>query len=54
MDPAEVAGKVFDAIRDERFWVLTHDDENDFWVGAVQRRLDSVASRSNPQLGLPG
>ena len=51
--PDVVAGKVLDAIRAEQFWVFTHDDEDDFWVNAVNRRLRSVESRTNPQLGLP-
>jgi NAD(P)-dependent dehydrogenase (short-subunit alcohol dehydrogenase family) len=52
MAPETVAGKVLDAIRDQRFWVLTHDDEADFWVDSVNRRLQSVQERANPQLGL--
>jgi NAD(P)-dependent dehydrogenase (short-subunit alcohol dehydrogenase family) len=53
MPPEEVAGKVRDAIRDERFWVLTHDEEGDFWVDGVNARLRSLEARTNPQLGLP-
>jgi NAD(P)-dependent dehydrogenase (short-subunit alcohol dehydrogenase family) len=53
MPPAEVAERVFSAVRDDVFWVLTHDDEADFWVQAVNRRLRSLESRTNPQLGLP-
>jgi NAD(P)-dependent dehydrogenase (short-subunit alcohol dehydrogenase family) len=48
MATSEVAEKVFDAIRDERFWVLTHDEADDMWVQAVQRRLTSLQERSNP------
>jgi NAD(P)-dependent dehydrogenase (short-subunit alcohol dehydrogenase family) len=54
MAPETVAGKVVDAIRAGRFWVLTHDDEGDFWVDSVTRRLRSVEQRTNPQLGLGG
>jgi NAD(P)-dependent dehydrogenase (short-subunit alcohol dehydrogenase family) len=54
MAPATVAGKVLAAIRAGQFWVLTHDDEADFWVDAVNRRLRSVEQRENPALGLPG
>lgn len=54
MGPDEVAGQVMAAIRAERFWVLTHDDEADFWVDAVNRRLDSVRTRTNPTTALPG
>ena len=48
MSTDEVAGKVLDAIRDQQFWVLTHDDVNDQWVQAVDRRLNSLRDRSNP------
>jgi NAD(P)-dependent dehydrogenase (short-subunit alcohol dehydrogenase family) len=48
MAPDEVAGKVVDAIRNEKFWVLTHDDESDMWVQAVNRRVDSLQHRTNP------
>jgi NAD(P)-dependent dehydrogenase (short-subunit alcohol dehydrogenase family) len=53
MPPADVAAKVLDAIRAERFWILTHDDEGDFWVDGVNRRLRSLEARANPQLGMP-
>lgn len=53
MPPDEVAGKVIDAMRAEQFWILTHDDENDFWVDFVTRRLRSVQERSNPTMQLP-
>ena len=53
MSPDVVAGKVFEAIRAEQFWILTHDDEADFWVGAANRRIRSLETRSNPELGLP-
>ncbi|HEV7526750.1 MAG TPA: SDR family NAD(P)-dependent oxidoreductase [Acidimicrobiia bacterium] len=53
MSPDEVAAKVRDAMRDERFWILTHDEEGDFWVDGVGARLRSLESRSNPRLGLP-
>jgi NAD(P)-dependent dehydrogenase (short-subunit alcohol dehydrogenase family) len=53
MDPSDVAAKVLDAIRNDKFWVLTHDDEADVWVDAVNRRLRSLESRENPRFG-PG
>jgi NAD(P)-dependent dehydrogenase (short-subunit alcohol dehydrogenase family) len=53
MAPDDVAAKVLDAMRDERFWILTHDEEGDFWVDGVNRRLRSLEARANPQLGLP-
>jgi NAD(P)-dependent dehydrogenase (short-subunit alcohol dehydrogenase family) len=52
MPPEEVAGKVLDAIHDERFWILTHDEVGDFWVDGVNGRLRSLEARTNPQLGL--
>lgn len=53
MSPDVVAEKVLEAIRGEQFWILTHDDEADFWVGAANRRIRSLETRSNPELGLP-
>jgi NAD(P)-dependent dehydrogenase (short-subunit alcohol dehydrogenase family) len=53
MAPDDVAGKVLDAIRAEQFWILTHDDEADLWVNAVNRRLRSIEARSNPQFAPP-
>jgi NAD(P)-dependent dehydrogenase (short-subunit alcohol dehydrogenase family) len=38
LDPAEVAGLVFDAVRAERFWVFTHPE----MVRATQARQDEV------------
>ena len=42
--PAEVAAKVFEAIRDERFWILTHDIDS--WI---RRRAEGILTRANPQ-----
>jgi NAD(P)-dependent dehydrogenase (short-subunit alcohol dehydrogenase family) len=53
MAPDQVAGKVLDAIRAEKFWILTHDGEGDFWADGVRGRLRSLEDRTNPQLGLP-
>jgi NAD(P)-dependent dehydrogenase (short-subunit alcohol dehydrogenase family) len=53
MPPDEVAAKVLEAIREERFWILTHDEPGDFWVDGVNQRLRSLGARANPQLGLP-
>jgi NAD(P)-dependent dehydrogenase (short-subunit alcohol dehydrogenase family) len=53
MPPDDVAAKVLDAIRAERFWILTHDEEGDFWVDGVSARLRSLEARTNPRLGLP-
>jgi hypothetical protein len=53
MPPDEVAAKVLAAMREERFWILTHDEEGDFWIDGVNRRLRSLEARTNPRLGLP-
>jgi NAD(P)-dependent dehydrogenase (short-subunit alcohol dehydrogenase family) len=53
MSPDRVAEQVFDAVRDERFWILTHAEEDgDVWTNAVNRRLDSVRDQTNPALNL--
>ncbi|HTW99946.1 MAG TPA: SDR family NAD(P)-dependent oxidoreductase [Acidimicrobiales bacterium] len=46
MDPAEVAAKVVDAIRQDRFYVLTHD--SDEWVEPIRRRSEAIVAGSNP------
>jgi NAD(P)-dependent dehydrogenase (short-subunit alcohol dehydrogenase family) len=53
MPPDEVAAKVLHAMREERFWILTHDEQGDFWVDGVNQRLRSLEARANPRLGLP-
>jgi NAD(P)-dependent dehydrogenase (short-subunit alcohol dehydrogenase family) len=53
MPPEEVAAKVRDAMREERFWILTHDAEGDQWVNGVNARLRSLEARSNPASFLP-
>jgi NAD(P)-dependent dehydrogenase (short-subunit alcohol dehydrogenase family) len=50
LDPAAVAERVHDAIRNDRFWVLTHDDE-DAWMTAVRNRARSVTEGTNPGFG---
>jgi NAD(P)-dependent dehydrogenase (short-subunit alcohol dehydrogenase family) len=54
MPPADLAEKVLAAIRDDRFWILTHDDESDMWVRAVNRRIESLGERANPEFNLGG
>jgi NAD(P)-dependent dehydrogenase (short-subunit alcohol dehydrogenase family) len=44
MSPSQVAGAVFDAIRDERFYILTHED----WKPLVQKRMDDILQERNP------
>ncbi|HEY3833855.1 MAG TPA: SDR family NAD(P)-dependent oxidoreductase [Acidimicrobiia bacterium] len=53
MSPDRVADQVFDAISDERFWILTHSgDGDDAWTVAVNRRLDSIRDQTNPAMNL--
>ena len=51
LDPAAVADRVHDAVRTDRFWVLTHDNE-DSWMAAVRRRGRSVEEGTNPMFGM--
>jgi NAD(P)-dependent dehydrogenase (short-subunit alcohol dehydrogenase family) len=51
MDPAEVAGMVLAAIRDRRFFVLTHPDEA---FAAIERRLEWMRTGIPPGERAPG
>jgi NAD(P)-dependent dehydrogenase (short-subunit alcohol dehydrogenase family) len=51
LDPAAVADRVHDAVRTDRFWVLTHDNE-DSWMAAVRKRGRSVEEGTNPSFGM--
>jgi NAD(P)-dependent dehydrogenase (short-subunit alcohol dehydrogenase family) len=44
LDPAEVAGRVVDAIRDGTFWIFTHDTT----VGRARGRWDAIADGGRP------
>ncbi len=46
IDPAEVAEQVLDAIRSQRFWILTHPDSRE----APAERMQRAANGENPQL----
>ncbi len=48
MDPAEVARQVLDAIRAERFYVITHDFTN-----YIDTRMKNILSSNNPELMAP-
>ena len=50
LDPAAVAARVHDAITTDRFWVLTHEDD-DAWMTAVRNRARSVTEGINPGFG---
>lgn len=45
MPPAQVAGVVFDAIRNEQFYILPHPE----WTEAVQLRTDRLLRMENPE-----
>jgi NAD(P)-dependent dehydrogenase (short-subunit alcohol dehydrogenase family) len=49
MSPAEVAAQVFDAVREGRFWILTHPDFNPL----VTARFDAAVGGRNPELRSP-
>lgn len=44
MPPSQVAEAVFDAIREERFYILTHAD----WKTFVQKRMEDILHDRNP------
>ena len=46
MDPEEVAERVFEAIREEKFYILTHPDQK----SRVQRRMEAILEERNPTL----
>lgn len=46
MDPQEVAGKVFDAIREDKFYILTDPDQK----VRVKRRMEGILEERNPTL----
>ena len=49
MPPLEVAGAVFDAIRKEQFYILTHPE----WTEVIQLRTDKLLRMENPQSAAP-
>ena len=44
LSPQHVAAQVFDAIRDEKFYILTHPD----WKPLIQDRMESILQDRNP------
>jgi NAD(P)-dependent dehydrogenase (short-subunit alcohol dehydrogenase family) len=47
--PAQVADVVFDAIRKEQFYILSHPE----WIEVIQLRTESLLRMENPQNPLP-
>ena len=45
MPPLQVADMVFDAIKKERFYILTHPE----WIEVIQMRTDNLLRLENPQ-----
>ncbi len=45
MPPLQVADIVFDAIRKEQFYILTHPE----WTEVIQLRMDNLLQMKNPQ-----
>jgi hypothetical protein len=50
MPPAEVAGMVVAAIRNERFYILTHDHFEEL----IKKRTEAILARTAPDLVGPG
>jgi len=50
LSPSEVASKVFDAIRHEKFYILTHAD----WKSLVQKRMEDILQERNPEASQVG
>lgn len=44
MPPAEIADQVFEAIRDDRLYIITHPEMD----GIVKERFDKILARENP------
>jgi len=44
MEPAQVADIVVEAIKNEQFWILTHD----YYDDQVRRRMEDILARNNP------
>ncbi len=42
--PADVADQVVDAVRSERFYILTHPE----WKGMIQQRMEDILEERNP------
>jgi NAD(P)-dependent dehydrogenase (short-subunit alcohol dehydrogenase family) len=45
--PTEVARQVFEAIRDERFYIVTDPDE---WKPFIRERMEDILGDRNPRL----
>jgi hypothetical protein len=50
MDPADVADLVVSAIREQRFWILTHSD----WKDVLRGRVEALVSEDRLSSGFGG
>ena len=48
LDPGAVADQVFDAVRDDRFYVLTHPE----WKPMISNRVDNIVNERDPVLAM--
>ena len=48
-DPEEIAEKVLNAVREEQFYILTHETQD----RAVRMRMEQILERRNPELPAP-
>ena len=48
-DPEEIADKVLNAVREEQFYILTHETQD----RAVRMRMEQILERRNPELPAP-
>lgn len=44
MEPSQIGEAVFDAVKNETFYILTHEDT----IDAVRRRMDEIINRKDP------
>jgi NAD(P)-dependent dehydrogenase (short-subunit alcohol dehydrogenase family) len=49
LDPRSVGDTVLQAIRDDRFYILTHPD----WTPMVEKRMRNILDGKNPELVMP-
>jgi NAD(P)-dependent dehydrogenase (short-subunit alcohol dehydrogenase family) len=49
ISPSEVADQVFEAVRDEQFYILTHND----FDAAIRTRMENILERRNPVPQIP-
>ncbi len=53
MDPLEAADHVFRAIREDRFYILTHPEHNEYLRNHLKNRAEWLLNDGTPETGLP-